>query len=763
MSKFLFFALLLQLGAGASYAQSRLTGTVISANDSTAIPACNISLIQNDSIVKSTVSDSNGMFEIDSIANGGYVIEADIFGYTTHKAQVAVTGNLALTLALKPRATTELGEVVVTADRSHTVTRTADGQIFYLSETAKKQHNPFKALQEIPLLISDPSRSTVSTIDGNSPLILIDGNRVNSGISPISPADIQSVEVITNPSARYIKDGIKSIINIKLKRKNHPYIWYELATRHDIPLCNGFGVGYFEVGNPKYSLYGRSSVSYIYHNDIDSDISRSDTGYKQSFSQRNLQDKRGWLGELLFKGNPSQNDYLAAHAFVSTGHTKNRQYGEGIIETEMPRTYMFNGRNLDKSVIVTSSGYYKHSFAKGNELEARIAYNYNKNDYSSDRADTFDDDTNDIIASQLFHNHRHSASLQIDYQNEYSETGVFTAGAHTSLQIDRIEHTHEPYSLFRHNDVNQYIYAGWVNKFFDCLWFNASAGIEGVWLKAGTHSNHYFRPSAAAGLTWVINSNNSLELEYQLTNNSPEVNELNPFNTSTDMMVQTVGNPYLRPQYMQYIPLSYTFNIKGLYLRPSVYYKRITDMISPTGYTNDEGIFISTYENHGRFTQICAVMNASYRLKNGGVYGMAGWYGNYFKEQTAHSAFTSQFGFYYYLNKFSFYGNVSYDNRKVSKMSVTRYYRPSTAELQVNYNFMPDFYIGACLTHATGEFHTRTVTRSGNYMEISNVRYRDSNLRPWIILRYTFRRNSDRKIKLNKVLNSQEKGISLGK
>ena len=96
-------------------------------------------------------------------------------------------------------------------------------------------------------------------------------------------------------------------------------------------------------------------------------------------------------------------------------------------------------------------------------------------------------------------------------------------------------------------------------------------------------------------------------------------------------------------------------------------------------------------------------------------------------------------------------------------MSVTRYYRPSTAELQVNYNFTPDFYIGACLTHATGEYHTRTVTRSGNYMEIANVRYRDSNLRPWIILRYTFRKNSDRKIKLNKVLNSQEKGISLGK
>ncbi len=765
MSKFIIFALLLQLGAGLSHAQSKLSGSVVSATDSTGIELCNITLIQGDNVIYTTVTDANGAFALDSIAGGHYAVEMDIFGFNTHRDSLHIANHTSYvmpTVSLTPRMTTELNEVVITADRSHSVTRTADGQIFYLSETAKKQHNPFKALQEIPLLISDPSRSSISTIDVNSPLILIDGNRVNSGVAPISPADILSVEVITNPSARYIKDGVKAIINIKLKRKEKPYIWYELATRNDIPLGYGFGVGYFEIGNPKYSLYGRSSVNYTYHDDTDSEISRSDTGYTQDFSQRNRNDKRNWEGELLFKANPSGADYFATHFYATTGINKDRLTGNGNLMTDDASSpYSFHGNSRDKSTIITASSYYKHAFRKGNELEARVAYNYNKNRLTNARSDIFTDEAQNLLTRQLFNNRRHSASLQIDYQNEYSENGVFSAGAHTSLTLDRVEHAFQPYSMFKHNEVSQYIYAGWVNKFFNKLWFVGSAGVEGIWLKADAYSNHYFRPRVSVGLNWVINQHNSIGLDYQLTNTAPEVGQLNPFNTSTDMIVKNVGNPYLRPQYMQYIPLSYTYNIKGLYVRPVVYYKRINDMLSATGYTDEDGAFVSTYENHGHFTQLYAVLHLSYRLKNGGVYGSAGWYGNYYKKQSAHSAFTSQFGFYYYVKKFSFYGTFSYDNRFVSKLAVTRYYRPSMAELQVNYNFTPDFYIGACLTHSTGEYHTRTITRSGSYKQIDNTKYRERNLRPWIIIRYTFRKNSDRKINLNKVLNSQEKGIKL--
>ncbi len=657
--------------------------------------------------------------------------------------------------------TTLLEEVTVVADKSDIVTRTANGQIFYLSKEARKQHNPFKALQEIPMLISDPSAATLSTIDGNSPLILVDGNRVNTGISPIDPADIQSVEVITNPSARYVKDGVKAIVNIKLKRKKNPYIWYELATRHDLPLDEGFGVGYFEIGNPKYSIYGRSYVSYIYHDDINSDVTREDADYAQTFNQKNRKDNHEWLGELLFKANPGKADYFAAHAYATISNTKNRISGEGELSSITTAPYQFKSRSMDRSVIITGSAYYKHSFSKDNELELRVAYNFNRNKLSNERNDNFYPYENSVFTDMLFNNRRHSGSLIIDYQNSYSKHAMFSAGAHTTIQHDRIEHRNTPYSIFRHNQASQYIYAGWSNKFFDQLWLLCSAGIEGIWLKADTFSNHHFRPRISMSATWQINAHNSISLDYQLTNDAPNVSQLNPFNTSTDMMVISKGNPYLRPQYMHFLPLSYTFNTGGLYIRPYLYYKRINSMLSTTGYTDDNGVFVSTYENHGHFTQLYSVLNISYRLKHGRIYLSGGWYGNYFKGQTAHSILTTGAGFNYTIGNLSLYGNMNYDNRSISSISVTRYRQPYSASLQINYNFTPDFYIGACIQHFTGKYNTITTTHTGSYTATTYDRYTDKNIRPWVILRYTFRKNANRKINLDKVLNSDEEGIRL--
>lgn len=118
----------------------------------------------------------------------------------------------------------ELDEVAIIADRSQVVTRTANGQRFYLSEEAKKKRNPFQALQEVPALISDANTSSIKMANGSSPLILINGNVLNSGINPISPSDIESVEVINSVSARYLQEGVTSIVNIKLKQNVKPYI-----------------------------------------------------------------------------------------------------------------------------------------------------------------------------------------------------------------------------------------------------------------------------------------------------------------------------------------------------------------------------------------------------------------------------------------------------------------------------------------------------------------------------------------------------------
>ena len=118
--------------------------------------------------------------------------------------------------------------------KSHLISHTANSDIFYLSAEARKKQNPYEALREIPKLVVNESDRSIKMVDGATPLILINGHKVNSGINSIDPKEVEAVEVINNPSARYLKDGVQCVVNIKMKQRNRRLsdIQYEY-TPHD--------------------------------------------------------------------------------------------------------------------------------------------------------------------------------------------------------------------------------------------------------------------------------------------------------------------------------------------------------------------------------------------------------------------------------------------------------------------------------------------------------------------------------------------------
>ena len=134
---------------------------------------------------------------------------------------------------------------------------------------------------------------------------------------------------------------------------------------------------------------------------------------------------------------------------------------------------------------------------------------------------------------------------------------------------------------------------------------------------------------------------------------------------------------------------------------------------------------------------------------------------NSYSNQQFKSSIFASCGLYANVKKFSFVADLEYNSRDYTAISLTKYYQPSIANLQINYNFTPDFYIGMCLQHATGEFHSKTIIEDNTYKSIVENKFKEQCFRPWIIMRYTFRKNSEKKHKLGKVLNSEESGISI--
>ena len=263
------------LVAVTSIVSQTVSGYVFSADSRKPLVGSLVSIFAGDSLTAIGETNKDGLFLLATPDNGINSLVVTAMGYKDYEMDFR-PDTISQTMRLylnKDSKEINLSEIIVTADRSKSVKRTANGQIFYLSSKAKKLSNPFMAMQEIPLLKSDHVNSTISLIGDKKTLVLINGNPM-AKVDPILPKNIESVEVINVVPARYLQEGYEGIINIKLKPDAAPYLWIQGATRHDIPLGHGLGVGYFEIGNTKYSLFGRASADYTLHRDINSSINR---------------------------------------------------------------------------------------------------------------------------------------------------------------------------------------------------------------------------------------------------------------------------------------------------------------------------------------------------------------------------------------------------------------------------------------------------------------------------------------------------------
>lgn len=189
---------------------------------------------------------------------------------------------------------------------------TATGAVFTLSRKAKATGDPFRALSELPWLQVDISAQTVMMRSGEKPLILVDGQLVNSGIAPIDPKFIESVELSEVVSARYLQMGVTKIINIRLRKERPLYLYTELRTRHDVPLREGFGGANFEVGRKKFAVSGNFFGEYLRKDRVRSVSTELLEEQVKQRSGSSVANSRGLEGFLLLKWVPAPSDYFSA-------------------------------------------------------------------------------------------------------------------------------------------------------------------------------------------------------------------------------------------------------------------------------------------------------------------------------------------------------------------------------------------------------------------------------------------------------------------
>ena len=208
------FSLVLGVLAALPTMSQNISGKVVDANGEPLAFANVVLLSRRDSaFVKGAVSGADGRFTINSACNGG-IIRFSSVGYKT--VWKDCTGESIGTITMEDD-TRMLGEVVVKSALPKTflkdggMTTTVAGTI--LEKAGTMEH----LLDRIPNVTA--KNGSVKVFGRGEPVIYINGRRMRdkSELDRLHSDDIKSVEVITNPGARY-DASTKAVIRITTKK-----------------------------------------------------------------------------------------------------------------------------------------------------------------------------------------------------------------------------------------------------------------------------------------------------------------------------------------------------------------------------------------------------------------------------------------------------------------------------------------------------------------------------------------------------------------
>lgn len=268
--KLLLFATTILLLAFQPKAQtlSKVTGQ-IKDNNGNGITAATVMLLKakDSALVKTAVTDKAGIYELLSIKPGNYFIRTSITGMQKTSSVIfevkenEPTSVAAITVTATPK---NLQEVTVTSQKPMIEVK-ADKMVLNVEGTINAVGSDgMELLRKAPGVIVDKD-DNISLAGKNGVQVYIDGKPsplsgtdLSNYLKSLQSSQIEAIELITNPSAKYEAAGNAGIINIKLKKNK------SLGTNGSVNA--GYNVGTYGRYNAGLNLNNRGKKVNVFGN-----------------------------------------------------------------------------------------------------------------------------------------------------------------------------------------------------------------------------------------------------------------------------------------------------------------------------------------------------------------------------------------------------------------------------------------------------------------------------------------------------------------
>jgi outer membrane receptor protein involved in Fe transport len=413
---------------------------------------------------------------------------------------------------------------------------------------------------------------------------------------------IQSIEIITNPSAKYDAAGNSGIINIKLKKNK------QSGTNGSLTL--GAGYGTYGKDNETLILNHKEGDLNIYGSFSHNDNKRSGDIYlKRIVADTTFFNQHTSMPQL----NNNNSYRLGADYDISTKNTIGFLFS-GYFNGEQDNN--FNNTNIGKSFTQIDSSLqtistihqtynsvafnvndsYKIDTA-GQQINADFDYSKFKNNSTSYYNTNFflpngsSQHPNDFLGN-ITPSTINIITGKVDYTKPITkaiklETGIKYSDVKTDNNLNQTTNANVAYESVNHFIYDEKIGAGYANLSKSYKKFSVQLGLRAEYTSSVANgdslnisqiiSRNYLDLFPSAFINQTINDKNSVSFSYSRRVDRPQYDNLNPFVYHLDPYTYQKGNPYLKPQYTNNFEFNYTYNNS---INLSLGYSRTTDVIA---------------------------------------------------------------------------------------------------------------------------------------------------------------------------------------
>ena len=678
--------------------ETTLSGIVIDESSGQPIPYATV-LVKNKTtaavITGSTTSD-DGNFKI-TFEDQPAVLEISFVGFQTKLINDLPTGGTHdLGTIVLGMSTESLDEVVVTAETS-TMEFKLDRRVFNVGQDLSSAGmGALDVLSNVPSVNVD-IEGAISLRGSSGVQILIDGkpsvlaDESSNALGTITADMIESIEVITNPSAKYEAEGTSGIINIILKKEEKRGFNGSASVNTGVPNNHSLGLS-LNNRSEKFNLFTQLGAGHrtlpMESNSVNRNLESgtiviTDGGEDKNETFFNLtlgadyyiNDKNivTLSGNYAFEKEDSPSDYLIS-SLDASGDLVSQYNRVGETSADNPK-YQFDLQ-------------YKSQF--GDDEDHALLASATGNFFGKDQSSTF---INNLVAGESIDPNQKTETdfyqsdytFKVDYTNPLTERITLEAGS-----MYEINDVGNDYAVYTEEDGAFIIDTDLTNNFeFNqkVLGLYATAAYEGGrWgLKAGlrfedtdlttllTNTNEqnnqaYNNWFPSVHTSYKVSDRVSLQAGYSKRIFRPRLWDLNPFFTIQNVYNVRQGNPFLQPEFADSYELTSIIGVGKLSLNSSLYFLHTTDVVETVSVFEDN-VNISTPQNIGTRDQYGFELNGKY-------------------SGLSFMTLTGDFNYGYFIREGTFEDqNFDFSGNQWTARMTTKFDLPADIDLELNGNY----------------------------------------------------------------------------